>query len=75
MSQKNANQFLSGSNYQAANEQGKDWAQSVEDDRSSMNAHKIGEMKKINLMDNADMLIPPTPVVHKIKDDMKYFSA
>ncbi len=55
---------LSGSNYHAANEQGKDQAQSIEDDRSSINPHNIGDMKKINLMDNADMVIPPTPVVH-----------
>ena len=62
---------MSGSNYNAANEQGKDLGGSIEEDRFSANPSKIADMKNKGSL-------PPTPVVHKVKDsnsNMKYFSA
>ena len=59
---------MSGSNYHAANDQGKELAGSIEDDRLSANPSKIGDMKKKALMENLFGL-PPSPTVHKLKEN------
>ena len=57
----------SGSNYRAANEQGKDPTGTIEEDRLSANPSKIADMKKKALMENLSGL-PPSPAVHKVID-------
>jgi hypothetical protein len=67
---------MSGSNYNAANEQGAIRIATFEDDRLSMNGSKIGELRIKGEMEQARL--PPAPITHQSKEDlpqMKYFQA
>jgi len=56
---------MSGSNYNAANEQGAIRIATFEDDRLSMNGSKIGELRIKGEMEQARL--PPAPITHQSK--------
>jgi hypothetical protein len=67
---------MSGSNYNAANEQGAIRIATLEDDRLSMNASKIGDLRIKGDIEKA--MLPPAPMTHQSKEgllQMKYFQA
>jgi hypothetical protein len=67
---------MSGSNYNAANEQGAIRIATFEDDRLSMNGSKIGELRIKGEMEQVKL--PPAPITYQSKEDlpqMKYFQA
>lgn len=65
---------MSGSNYNAANEQGAIRIATFEDDRVSINGSKIGDLRIKGDMEQ--VRLPPAPLTHQNKEDlpqMKYF--
>ena len=67
---------MSGSNYNAANEQGAIRVATLEDDGLFMMASKIGDLRIKGDMEQ--VRLPPAPMTHQSKEEipqMKYFQA
>ena len=65
---------MSGSNYNAANEQGAAIRiATCEDDRLSMNNSKIGDLRIKGDLNH--VRLPPPPITHLIKEDLPQIKA